>query len=249
MLFTELPFLERFDAAAAAGFRGVEFQFPYEHDADDIAEALKRHDLFLVLHNMPPGDWQAGERGIAILPHRKDEFRENVELALVYATRLGAKQINCLAGLAPPNADPADLESTFLANLSYAASAFAKVGIGLVIEAINTRDMPGFFLSTSEHAKRIIQAVGSDNLRFQYDVYHMQIMEGDLAPTLARMMPLIGHIQIADTPGRHEPGTGEINFPFLIDHLDRLGYDGWIGCEYSPQGETKTGLAWLAPYL
>lgn len=248
-LFAELPFMERFGAAAAAGFRDVEFQFPYAHDANDIAEAIERHDLSVVLHNMPPGDWDAGERGIAILPHRKDEFRESVETALVYATRLGARRVNCLAGRAPAKADPADLESTFIANLSFAATAFEKAGIGLVIEAINTRDMPGFFLSTSEHARRIIQTVGADNLRFQYDVYHMQIMEGDLAPTLERMMPMIGHIQIADTPGRHEPGTGEINFSFLFDHLDRVGYDGWIGCEYTPQGDTKTSLDWLAPYL
>ncbi|WP_119168541.1 hydroxypyruvate isomerase [Algihabitans albus] len=245
MLFTELEFLERFAAAAAAGFEGVEYLFPYDFPAGDLAARLKEQGLTQVLHNLPAGDWGAGERGIAVLPERTEEFRAGVEQAIAYATALGCRQVNCLAGIAPPEADPAELEATFVANLAYAAEKLDAAGIKLLIEPINTRDIPGFFLNRTRQALDIIAKVGSPNLFLQYDIYHMQIMEGDLAPTLSAHLDRIAHIQLADTPGRHEPGSGEINYPFLFAHLDGLGYRGWIGCEYKPAAGTEAGLGWL----
>ncbi len=245
MLFTEQAFLDRFAAAAEAGFEGVEYLFPYDHPAEALAERLREHGLVQVLHNLPAGDWAAGERGIAILPARVEEFRAGVDQAIAYARALGCPQVNCLAGIAPQGADPAELEATFVANLAYAADKLAAAGIKLLIEPINTRDIPGFYLTRTRQALDLIDKVGAANLFVQYDVYHMQIMEGDLAPTLSAQRARIAHIQIADTPGRHEPGTGEINFPFLFAHLDRLGYPGWIGCEYKPAAGTEAGLGWL----
>lgn len=249
MLFNEVDFLDRFAAAGAAGFKGVEFLFPYGFDAGELAMRLKDNGLVQVLHNLPPGDWDAGERGIAILPDRKAEFRAGVDKAIAYATRLSVPQLNCLAGIAPAGADAGRLEETFVENLAYAAAALKSAGIKLLIEAINTRDIPGFYLNHTKQAADIIAATGSDNLFIQYDIYHMQIMEGDLAPTIEAYLPQIPHMQLADTPGRHEPGTGEINYPFLFDHIDRLGYRGWISCEYKPAGKTEEGLGWLKPYL
>ena len=245
MLFNEVPFLDRFQAAAEAGFEGVEYLFPYDFPAEELAERLRRHGLQQVLHNLPPGDWAAGERGIASLPGREEEFRDGVARAIRYATALQCPQVNCLAGLTPAGADAGQLEATFVSNLRYAAAELKNAGIRLLIEPINTRDIPGFFLTGTKQARRIIDAVGSDNLFVQYDIYHMQIMEGDLARTIEANLDRIAHIQLADNPGRNEPGTGEINYPFLFGHLDRIGYQGWIGCEYKPAGKTAEGLDWL----
>ncbi len=202
-----------------------------------------------MLHNLPVGDWDAGDRGIACHPDRVGEFQESVGQALDYAAALGCARLNCLAGIAPAGAAPERLHETFVANLKYAAAVLAEAGITLLTEPINTRDAPGFYLSRTDQALAIIDDVDAPNLALQYDVYHMQIMEGDLAPTIERHLDRIGHIQISDTPGRNEPGSGEINYPFLFDHLNRLGYQGWIGCEYKPRAGTVEGLAWARPYL
>ncbi len=245
MLFTELPFLDRFEAAARAGFNGVECMFPYDVPAADIADRLKANNLVQVLFNLPPGDWAAGERGIAALADRTDEFRAGVEQALGYALALGCGKVHCLAGIAAGT----KARETYVANLRHAARAFAEHGIDVLIEPINTRDIPGYFLTGTQQALDVIAEVGAANVRLQYDCYHMQIMQGDLSPTIERLLPSIGHIQVADTPGRNEPGTGEINYPFLFAHLDRIGYGGWVGCEYRPLAATQDGLKWLAPHM
>jgi hydroxypyruvate isomerase len=249
MLFNEIDFLDRFAAAANAGFTGVEYLFPYAYDSRVLRERLAAHGLTQALHNLPAGNWSAGERGIACHPDRVAEFEAGVEQAIEYATALGCTRVNCLAGIAPPGVESTRARETFVRNLKYAAPRFNGAGIQLLIEPINTRDIPGFFLSRTDQAVEIIAEVGSDNLFLQYDIYHMQIMEGDLATRLERHRSLIAHIQVADTPGRHEPGTGEINFPFLLSFIDRLGYDGWVGCEYKPAATTAGGLAWARPYL
>ncbi len=245
MLFTEVDFLDRFKAAADAGFKGVEYLFPYDYTAAQIKERLDANGLTQVLHNLPAGDWGAGERGIACHPDRVEEFREGVARAIEYATALGCKQVNCLAGIQPQGVSDAEARSTLIENLRYAAEKLKAAGILLLAEPINTRDIPGFFLNRTEQALALFDEVGSDNLKLQYDIYHMQIMEGDLAPTIEKHLARIAHVQLADNPGRHEPGTGEINYPFLFAHLDRLGYDGWIGCEYKPKAATSQGLGWL----
>ncbi|MGV8842753.1 MAG: hydroxypyruvate isomerase [Pseudomonas sp.] len=245
MLFTEVDFLQRFAAAANAGFSGVEFLFPYAYPAELIKAHLDASGLTQVLFNLPAGDWDQGERGIACHPQRVEEFRAGVDQAIAYARVLGNTQVNCLAGIRPPGFDDARIEQTFIDNLRYAAAALEKAGITLVMEAINTRDIPGFYLSHSQQALAIREQVGSANLYLQYDIYHMQIMEGDLAHTLTEHLAAIRHIQLADNPGRHEPGTGEINYPFLFELLDRIGYQGWIGCEYKPATTTSAGLGWL----
>ncbi|MBK3800384.1 hydroxypyruvate isomerase [Azospirillum brasilense] len=245
MLYNELPFLDRFAAAAKDGFTGVEYLFPYAFEKDALVERLAANRLTQVLHNLPAGDWDAGERGIAVLPDRVGEFQDGVGRAIEYATALGCKQINCLAGKAPASVAADALERTFVDNLSFAAKALKQAGIRFLIEPINTRDIPGFYLTNTAQAERILEAVGSDNLFIQYDVYHMQIMEGDLVPTIQRLLPKIAHVQIADNPGRNEPGTGEINYPFVFAALDRIGYDGWVGCEYKPARGTSEGLGWM----
>jgi hydroxypyruvate isomerase len=245
MLFTELPFLDRFEAAASAGFEGVEFLFPYDYDAADLAARLKANGLCLVLFNLPAGNWAAGERGIAIYPNLVPEFRESVARAVRYAKALGCTQLHCLAGTAPAGADHRTMRKTYVDNLGFAARALADEGMTLLIEPINTRDVANYFLETTAKAADVIESVAAPNLRLQYDVYHMQIMEGDLAPTISKHLPLITHVQIADTPGRTEPGTGEINFPFVFDHLDDIGYRGWVGCEYKPRASTYDSLAWF----
>ena len=246
MLFAERDFLDRFDAAAAAGFKAVEYVGPYDFPPEMVAERLKRNGLTQALFNLPAGDWAAGERGIAVLPDRIDEFRASVDTAIRYAKALGCAQVNCLAGIAPAGIDRAALEDIFVANLKYAAPRFADAGVKLLIEAINTKvDIPGFFLDSSAQALAIIDRVGSKNLYFQYDIYHMQVMEGDLARTIETNLDRIAHIQIADNPGRNEPGTGEINFSYLYAHLDRIGYSGWVGAEYRPKAGTEQGLGWL----
>jgi hydroxypyruvate isomerase len=245
MLFTEHDFLDRFDAAARAGFKGVEYVAPYDHPPEVVAARLQKNGLAQVLSTLPPGDWGKGERGIAVLPDRIDEFRKSVDTVISYAKALGCPQVNCLAGIAPEGASYAELEDLFVHNLSHAAKRLEEAGIRLLIEAINTRDIPGFFLNTSRQALKIIDRVASNNLYFQYDIYHMQIMEGDLARTIEANLGRIAHIQLADNPGRHEPGTGEINYPFLFEHLDRIGYAGWVGAEYKPQAGTEAGLGWF----
>lgn len=249
MLFNEVDFLERFQAAANAGFKGVEYLFPYGYEKTQLAEYLEKHGLKQVLHNLPPGDWNAGERGIACHPDRTGEFQDGVAKATEYATALGCKRLNCLAGIAPPDVPDEKLHETLVANLKFAATKLKDTGITLLIEPINTRDIPGFYLNYSDQALAIIEEVGCENLRLQYDIYHMQIMEGDLATTIATNLDLIQHIQLADNPGRHEPGTGEINYPFLFGFLDQIGYQGWIGCEYRPRAKTEEGLDWVRPYL
>jgi hydroxypyruvate isomerase len=244
MLFTEVPFLERFGRAARAGFQAVECQFPYEATPEQIRAELDAHHLSMVLHNLPAGDWAAGERGIACHPDRVDEFRAGVGRAITYARALGVPNINCLAGIAPAGVPLGLARQTLVDNLRFAAAQLQAVGIALLIEPINTYDIPGFFISTTAQALALMDEVGSDNLYVQYDLYHMQRMEGELAGTLQRHLGRIGHVQIADNPGRHEPGTGEINYPFVFAHLDRIGYDGWVGCEYKPATTTEAGLGW-----
>ena len=245
MLFNEVPFLDRFEKAAAAGFTGVEYLFPYDFTPEELAAKLQANGLTQVLHNLPAGNWGAGERGIAIFPDRVDEFRAGVDKAITYATALGCPQVNILAGIVPAGTDREVLHNTFVNNLKFAAPKIKEAGLKLLIEPINTRDIPGFFLNYTKQAKAIIEEVGSDNLFIQYDIYHMQIMEGDLARTIEANLSQIAHIQLADNPGRNEPGTGEINYEFLFRYLDTVGYTGWVGCEYKPKGETTAGLGWL----
>ena len=244
MLFTEYEFLDRFKAAADAGFKGVEYLFPYAYSIDEINQRLKQNRLQQVLFNLPAGDWEGGDRGIACDPNRIAEFRDGVEQAAEYAQALGCKQVNALAGIVPENCQQETARETFINNLRFAAPHLKATGVRLLIEAINIRDIPGFFLNNTKQAISIIDQVGSDNLFYQYDIYHMQIMEGDLTPTLSKYINRIGHIQIADNPGRHEPGTGEINYPFVLNYLDEINYYGWVGCEYMPQSNTETGLLW-----
>ena len=244
MLFNEVPFLDRFEHAAKAGFEAVEFLFPYDHPAEEIKRRLDDNGLTLVLHNLPAGEWNAGERGIACHPDRVDEFRAGVAKAIAYAKTLGVGQLNCLAGKAPAGVSDELLRQTFVDNLRYAAGELKKAGLRLLIEPVNTFDIPGFYLNRTTQALAIIDEVGSDNFYVQYDIYHAQRMEGELAATMQKVLPRIGHIQLADNPGRNEPGTGEINYPFLFALLDRIGYDGWIGCEYKPATTTEAGLAW-----
>ena len=244
MLFTELPFLDRFEAAAQAGFDAVEFLFPYAWEPELIQQRLHAHGLQLVLHNLPAGNFDAGERGIACHPDRVDEFRAGVAQALRYAQVLGVPQLNCLAGIAPAGVTDGVLRQTLVDNLAYAAAALGGAGLKLLIEPINTFDIPGFYVNRTAQAAAILAEVGADNGYIQYDIYHAQRMEGELAGTLQKYLPHIAHIQLADNPGRHEPGSGEINYPFLFKHLDQIGYTGWIGCEYKPTTTTQAGLGW-----
>ncbi len=245
MLFNELPFMDRFAAARTAGFDAVEFLFPYEWPKEQLATVLRDNGLRLVLHNMPPGNWEAGERGIAILPGREAEFQANVVRALEYASALGSPNLHCMSGILPAGLDPAVARCTLLTNLRHAAAAAHAAGVRLLIEPINYYDIPGYFLNTTAQAAALIDEVGSDNLYIQYDIYHAQRMQGELANTMARYLPRIAHMQLADTPGRHEPGSGEINYAWLFRHIDAIGYQGWIGCEYRPATGTVEGLGWL----
>lgn len=249
LLFTEVPFLDRFERAAAAGFKAVEFQFPYAFSTTAIRQRLDDHGLQLVMHNLPAGDWDAGERGIACHPDRIEEFRAGVTRGIETAHVLGAGQLNCLAGKAPAGVSQDLLHNTLVDNLRFAAQALKAGGLRLLIEPINTYDIPGFFVSRTAQAIAVLDAVQSDNAWVQYDIYHAQRMEGELAATLSQYLARIGHVQVADNPGRHEPGTGEIAFEFLFTHLDRLGYTGWVGCEYHPATSTQAGLGWVQPYL
>jgi hydroxypyruvate isomerase len=246
MLFNEVPFLDRFAAAAEAGFEAVEFLFPYPYSIADLRQRLDDNNLQIVLHNLPAGNWEGGERGIACLPDRKEEFREGVSKAIEYAKALNVPQLNCLVGIPPASVSREDARATIVENLKFAAAALKKEGIRLLVEPCNHFDIPGFALNKSQEGLDVIRDVGSDNLFLQYDIYHMQRMEGELAATIKRNLPLIAHVQLADNPGRNEPGTGEINYPFLFSLLDSVGYQGWIGCEYKPRATTEASLGWLS---
>jgi hydroxypyruvate isomerase len=255
LLYPELDFLARFAAAARDGFQAVEYLFPYAWPAAELAARLQAHGLQQVLFNAPPGDWEAGERGLACLPGREAEFRTGFEQALDYAGALACPRIHVMAGLAPLGADPAVLQATYLNNLRWAAAQAAPQGVTVLIEPINLRDMPGYFLSRQAQAHAVVAEVGAPNLQVQMDLYHCQIMEGDVAMKLRQYLPggRIGHLQIAGVPERHEPDTGELNYPYLFALLDELGYDGWVGCEYRPQrgaqaSGTSDGLGWFTPY-
>jgi hydroxypyruvate isomerase len=245
MLFNEVPFRDRYAAAAAAGFSGVECLFPYEVPADELAHLLAELGLVQVLFNLPPGDWDAGERGIAALPDRVDEFRDSVDVALSYARKLGCPTLHVMAGLVPDGADRDAMHRTYIENLRYAADVVADDGIDLAIEPLNDRDVPGYFLPRIDMAAEIVEEVERPNVGLQFDVYHVQIMDGDLATRIARHAPLIRHVQIAGVPERHEPDIGEIAYPYLFELFDHLGYAGWIGCEYRPRTTTVDGLGWL----
>lgn len=249
LLFTDVPFLDRFAAASAAGFSAVECLFPYEYPPEAIADRLAAHGLSLVLFNMPPGDWAAGERGMAALPGRFEAVAEGVETALAYALATGCPRLHLMAGLADRH-DPAAREA-YRRALRHAAGRLAAHGRDLLIEPINRRSMPGYFLDDVEAAAEIVadlRGEGLSNLRLQFDVFHAQILHGDVTTRLARLLPLIGHVQTASVPARAEPGTGEINDAFVFSELDRLGYSGFVGCEYIPRGGTMIGLGWFAPY-
>ncbi|MBM3377546.1 MAG: hydroxypyruvate isomerase [Betaproteobacteria bacterium] len=246
MLFNEVDFLERFEKAASAGFEAVEFLFPYDYSAEDLRKRLDDNKLKVVLHNLPAGDWAAGERGIACHPDRVNEFREGVAKAIGYAKTLGVGQLNCLAGKLPAAVSPEQAHKTFVENLRFAAGELKKAGLRLLMEPINTYDIPGFFLNRTEQALAIQKEVGADNLFIQYDIYHAQRMEGELAANIKNHLDKIGHLQLADNPGRNEPGTGEINYAFLFKWIDSVGYKGWIGCEYKPKTTTEAGLGWRA---
>jgi hydroxypyruvate isomerase len=247
MMYTEVPFLDRFAAAARDGFDAVEYLFPYEHAPRDIAARLQDHGLTQALFNLPPGDWAAGERGMACLPGREAQFREGVDLALEFATALKCPRIHLMAGLAPADADRAKLRATYVANLGWAAKQAASAGVDVLIEPINTRDIPRFFLNRQDEAHAIVSEVGAPNLKVQMDLYHCQIVEGDLAKKIELYLPTgrIGHFQIAGVPERHEPDLGEVNYPYLFELIDALGYTGHIGCEYRPKAGTSAGLGWL----
>jgi hydroxypyruvate isomerase len=247
-LYQDLAFLDRFAAAAKDGFRAVEYLGPYSESKEAVAAALRDNGLAQALFNVPSGDWAGGERGIACLPDRVEEFRTGIRTALDYAAALHCPKVNVICGLVPAGADMQMLEDVLVENLKVAAELCAKAGVKLLVEPINTRDIPGFFLTTTSQAERILDRVGHANLYIQYDVYHMQVMQGDLVPTYTRLKDRIAHIQVADNPGRNEPGTGEINYPFVLGEIDRLGYDGWIGCEYKPKGGTSEGLGWMQAY-
>jgi hydroxypyruvate isomerase len=250
LLFPQLPFMDRFKAAARAGFRHVEYQFPYgAGSATEIAARANEAGVGVVLHNLPGGDAAKGDRGIACQPARVGEFREGVDRAIEYAKAAGCPRLNALAGIAPEGVPRAKVFDTLVENLRYAAGRLAAAGLTLLTEPVNPRTVPGFFLNTSRQGIEAIDAAGVPNLQLLYDIFHMQIVEGDLARTIQRLLSRIGHMQLADVPDRHEPGTGEIHYDFLLEEIDRLGYAGWVGCEYVPKGDTVEGLTWARRYL
>ncbi|HEX6268496.1 MAG TPA: 2-oxo-tetronate isomerase [Burkholderiales bacterium] len=248
-LFKEVPFLERFAAARKAGFRAVEYQYPYDFEPRDVAAAAREAGVQVVLHNMPPGDARRGEHGTACLPGREARFRDDLERAIRYAQAVGCKSLHCLAGVAPPDAGDGRAHATYVANLKYASDRLRREGMRALIEPLSARTLPGCFLTGSAQAARVLDEVAAGNVLLQYDMFHMQVVEGNLAATIERLLPRIGHMQLADAPGRNEPGSGEIDFDFLLAHIDRLGYAGWVGCEYNPLGDTVEGLKWAQRYL
>ena len=252
MMFNEVPFLDRFGAARRAGFDAVEFLFPYEHPADELRKRLDDTGLAVALFNMPPGDWAAGERGLAGLPGRQAEFRDGVARALDYAYALKCPLLHCMAGIVPPDATPGVAANLYVANLAWAAERASGSGVRTVIEPINHRDMPGYLLRTTAQGAGVVEALndafGAGRVGLQLDLYHCQISEGDLTRHLQTLLPITAHVQVADVPGRHEPGTGEIAWGWVFGQLDALGYEGWVGCEYRPAGETVAGLAWRGQF-
>jgi hydroxypyruvate isomerase len=245
MMFNEVDFPQRFASAARAGFDAVEFLFPYEHAPQDVAQWLRENNLQNALFNLPPGDWAAGERGIASLPGREAEFRAGVARALEYALAMGTQRLHAMAGLLPVDADRNRHRDVYIDNLRHAARELGKHGLSLLIEPINTRDIPGYFINTQAEGHAIREAVGEPNVKVQMDFYHTQIVEGDIAMTLRKHFDGVGHIQIAGVPSRNEPDDGEVNYRYLFRLLDELGYDGWVGCEYRPRGRTEDGLGWM----
>jgi hydroxypyruvate isomerase len=244
MMFNEIPFLDRFAAAAKAGFKGVEFLFPYDFPAAEIRKRLADHGLTQVLFNMPPGDWACGERGMASLPSRQAEFRDGVKQALDYAAALDCKLVHCMAGIPGPDVTFGTAAALYAQNVAWAADQATAAGVRLCLEPINHRDMPGFHLNTMAQAAAVIAAIGAEKVGLQFDIYHCQITEGDITKRMELHMPIIAHMQLADVPARNEPGTGEIGWPYVFRRIDELGYEGWIGCEYRPAGDTLAGLAW-----
>lgn len=249
MLFTEVPFMERFEAAHKAGFKSVEFLFPYAFEASEIVEKLEKYNLQVVLFNMPPGDWDAGERGYAAIPGREEEFRASVDIALQYAKAFGCKRVHAMSGIIDTASSYDQHIETFIENFRYAADVFVKEGITLLVEPLNERNMPGYFVAHQRVAAELIKKLDRSNVKLQFDTYHAQIVDGDLTTLIRDLSPVIGHIQIASVPERNEPVDGEINYPYLFKVLDEVGYEGWIGCEYNPKGATEEGISWVAPYL
>lgn len=245
MMYNEHAFLDRFAAAAKDGFEGVEFLFPYDYKAEEIKSRLTSLGLTQALFNAPPGNWEAGERGMASLPGREDEFKQSIDKALSYATVLGNKSVHVMAGLIRAEQSRSRHREVYVANLAYAAKQAASLGITIVIEPINTRNIPGFFLNRQDEAQAICKEVGAPNLKVQFDCYHCQIVEGDVAVKLKRDVDGIGHIQVAGVPERHEPDVGELHYPYLFSVMQEIGYKGWIGCEYIPAAGTSEGLGWL----
>ncbi|MGE0417206.1 MAG: 2-oxo-tetronate isomerase [Acetobacteraceae bacterium] len=248
MMFNEVPFLDRFAAARKAGFEGVEYLFPYEFPAAELRTRLQGEGLTQALFNMPPGDWANGERGMASLPGRQSEFRDAVKKALDYATTLDCKLVHCMAGIPAPDVSPVTAASLYAANLSWAAEQAVAAGVRIAIEPINHRDMPGYFLNTQAQGAAVVEAIGVDRIGLQFDVYHVQITEGDITKRMEKYMPVIAHMQIADVPARNEPGTGEIGWRYVFRRMDELGYQGWVGCEYRPAGDTVAGLGWIRQF-
>jgi hydroxypyruvate isomerase len=244
MMFNEVPFLDRFAAARGAGFEAVEFLFPYAFPAAEIRKRLDDNGLAIALFNMPPGDWDAGERGLACLPDRVEEFRRGVGTALEYADALGGKLVHCVAGIIPAGVPQATAAAVYATNLAWAAERTHEAGVRIAIEPINQRDIPGFFLTSQAHGAAIAAAIGADRVGLQFDVYHCQITEGDITKRMEAFLPVIVHMQIADVPARNEPGTGEIGWPYVFRRMDELGYQGWVGCEYRPAAGTVEGLGW-----
>ncbi len=245
MMFNEVPFMQRFERAAQAGFTGVEYLFPYEEDADAIANELNKHQLTQALFNMPAGNWGIGERGMASIPGREEEFAQGVATALQYAKALGCKQVHAMAGKVDEKFTIEQQKACYIQNIQYAAEVMAPHGIKVLIEPINTRDMPGYFLTTQRQAEALLPEIARENVFIQLDLYHCQIMEGDLLKTIERLWGKFSHIQIASVPFRHEPDNGEVNYPWIFNQLDEMGYEGWLGCEYHPAGRTEDGLGWF----
>jgi hydroxypyruvate isomerase len=244
MMFNEVPFLDRFDAAAKAGFQACEFLFPYEYQPAELKRRLDASGLKQVLFNMPPGDWANGERGTASLPGRQAEFRDGVKKALDYAAVLNCNLVHVMAGIPPAGTAFGTAAALYANNIAWAAEQASAAGVRLCLEPINHRDMPGFHLNTMAQAAAVIAAIGSDKVGLQFDIYHCQITEGDITKRMELHLPIIAHMQLADVPARNEPGTGEIGWPYVFRRIDELGYQGWIGCEYRPAGDTVAGLAW-----
>ena len=248
MLFNEVDFLERFEKAHQCGFKAVEFLFPYAYEPQVLADKLNTFSLEQALFNMPPGDWDAGERGFAAIPGREQEFKQSVATAILYANALNCKKVHAMSGIVDTSFSYEQHVETFISNIRYAADEFAKHGIELMIEPLNSRDVPGYFIAHQRKAVELIKQVQRDNVKLQFDLYHAQIMDGDLSIMIKELADFIGHVQIASVPQRHEPSEGEINYPHIYQQLDDAGYQGWLGCEYKPRSSTEEGLAWFTPY-